>query len=390
MAKTKTKVNKKQKQSNKSPEELYALSLTALEQSEPDQALTYAQSLLTLVDPNVANAVSSTVPKAIALPALNLLGEISVELGDIEKAIEYFTLAVSADPEGAIPDDQGGGAEKFLWLAQLSEEGGADSVAWFEKGITVLRAQIAALQNASNIQNEEAEVLVEEKRLKIANALCAVTEIYMTDLSWEADAEARCEALVTEAMMFAPESPEVLQTVASVRLSQMKVEDAQSALKRSISLWQDLDPEDEDVPDFATRVSLSRLLMEAELEEEAMEVLQRLKLEDDQSVEACYLGGWCLHLLADKRDKAQSNDTKAESDQERMATLKASRVWLLNTLELCNMLNYEDDRLKEHTEELIADLNESLGPPPKDGAVEEEEEEDWEDDESADEEMADS
>lgn len=208
---------------------------------------------------------------------------------------------------------------------------------------------------------------------------------------WEEDAEARCEALITEALMAAPESPEVLQTLASVRLSQIKVEDAQSALKRSISLWKDLDPEDPGIPDFPTRISLARLLMEADMESEAMEILERLALEDDQSVEACYLGGWCLHLLAEKRE-AQANGAMTDGDskesEEVLAAQKASRSWLLNTLKLYQMLDYEDERLRDHTMELVAGLNEVLGPPPEDGR--EEEEDDWEDEEvgSEDEEMA--
>ena len=104
--------------------------------------------------------------------------------------------------------------------------------------------------------------------------------------SWEEDAESRCEALITEALLVTPEAPEVLQTLASIRISQLRTEDAQAALKRSISLWKDLTPEDPKVPDFAVRVSLARLLMEVTLEFEALEVLERLILEDDQSVEA--------------------------------------------------------------------------------------------------------
>ncbi|KAF6236873.1 hypothetical protein HO173_005164 [Letharia columbiana] len=79
------------------------------------------------------------------LPALGLVAEIYLELGDATAAREYFLQAVSLDPEGRVPETLGGGAEKFLWLAQLSEEGGQDSVAWFERGAAVLRREIGAL-----------------------------------------------------------------------------------------------------------------------------------------------------------------------------------------------------------------------------------------------------
>lgn len=179
--------------------------------------------------------------------------------------------------------------------------------------------------------------------------------------------------------MVAPESCEPLQTLASVRLSQLKLEDARAALTRSLELWINLPLEDlSAIPDFPTRISLSRLLMEAEMEEQALEVLERLIAEDDHSVEAWYLGGWCLHLLAGKQD-ATNSETKVEEEGEdqKTITLKSSRDWLLRCLKLYGKLEYEDERLKTHAEELLQEMGEVLGPAPADGGVEDEDEE-WE------------
>lgn len=305
-----------------------------------------------------------------------------MELGDINAARENFTLATALDPEGEISETQGGGAEKFLWLAQLCEEGGMESVGWFEKGAVALRREIGELEGQKT--TPQIEQALEEKKIKLANALCAVVEVYMTELSWEEDAEARCEALVTEALLVAPNNPEPLQTLASVRISQVRMEDARAALSRSIDLWKDLDPEDPKIPEFSMRISLSRLLMEAEMEDDAIEVLERLISEDDSSVEAWYLGGWCLNLLSEKKKafKESENESKVVA-----SLMKASREWLQNSLKLYQMLEYEDDRLKDHAEELVAGLNKELGPPKEgdDGDVDEE----WEDEEdgSVDEEM---
>ncbi|KAK3698476.1 hypothetical protein LTR37_016947 [Vermiconidia calcicola] len=396
----KTKPGQKQQQAKKqskkmsngsakpkeTPEELYAAALTLVEQSQPDEALKKAQKLRMQVQNHDVNE---------ALPALSLLGEISVELGDIDAAKGYFEQAVVLDPEGKVPETMGGGAEKFLWLAQLSEEGGKQSVEWYEKGVKALQAEIATLEDGGLIGLSEEELLFMriEKKRKLANGLCSMVEVYMTDLSWEDDAEVRCENLITEAMAAEDEtSPEVLQTLASVRLSQERMEDAQAALKRSIESWADLDPEDTAVPDFPTRISLARLLMEAEMESEALGVLNRLVQEDDQSIEAWYLGGWCQHLIAEREKSSQAPVEDAGHD-DLEAMMKGSRHWLKTSIKLYELLDYEDERLLAHAKELAAGLDTVLGPEDEQAeAGEEDFEDEWdgiEDDEEVDEEMKD-
>lgn len=103
-----------------------------------------------------------------SLPALNLLGEVNLELGDADTARDYFLAAVNLDSDGSIPESHGGGAEKFLWLAELSEEGGQDSVNWFGRGATVLRKDIAAVGDGE---------AGKEKRKKLSEALCGIVEV---------------------------------------------------------------------------------------------------------------------------------------------------------------------------------------------------------------------
>lgn len=99
---------------------------------------------------------------------------------EADAARECFLRAVELDPNGTIPESEGGGAEKFLWLAQLSEVGGKDSVQWFEKGVSALRTIIQQLEEK---QDPQTAAELAEKKKKMANALCGVAEIYMTDLS---------------------------------------------------------------------------------------------------------------------------------------------------------------------------------------------------------------
>jgi len=99
-----------------------------------------------------------------------------------------FLKAVELDPDGAVTEDEGGGAEKFFWLAQLCDEGGEESLGWFQKGVEVLERDIVALELlASDDMKDEAttpNVQLEEKRRKLAAALCGMVEVWMTDLSY--------------------------------------------------------------------------------------------------------------------------------------------------------------------------------------------------------------
>jgi tetratricopeptide (TPR) repeat protein len=149
---------------------------TALLQiSEAAQAFTKAKRALAILQSSSGNPVRS-------LPALNLLGEICIQLGDTDGARSNFEIAAQIDPDGRVSDISGGGAEKFLWLAQLCEEGGAESVRLFQKGADILRRQISELENSNCRAGKES--LLEEKRTTLSNALCGIVEIYMTDLSY--------------------------------------------------------------------------------------------------------------------------------------------------------------------------------------------------------------
>ncbi len=350
-----------------------------------------AEAALKLQNGNIEDAVKPAkkalklvdVESPEALLALNLLGEIHVELGDIDSARQYFLQAATIDEDGSVPEELGGGAEKFLWLAQLSEEGGQDSVDWFEKGAMSLRLQIDALLSSGKL-NAEGEAQMTEKTRKLAVALCGVVEVYMTDLSWEEDAEQKCEALVTEATLVAPLFAEPWQTLANVRISQQRVDDARAALKRSLDLWKDLPPENTIVPDFPTRVSLARLLMEADLDVEAIEVLERLVGEEDTSVEVWYLGGWGLYILGEKQKNQEVQVENGDGESWRVSWI-SSRQWLDHSLRLFKQQDYEDERLGEHAKELLALINAELGGV---SVAEEEEGDGWEDEGSdEDEEM---
>lgn len=166
------------------PDEFLSQALTLLQIGDAESALPLALRALALSNPNRNKTASATdgkthqkVPPAF-LQALSLLAEINLELGDADASRSYFLKAVTLDPQGEVSEEEGGGVEKFLWLAQLCEEGGEESVRWFQRGAEVLRRAIAGLE-AAGMKGEG----VEEKKRKLVGALCGIVEVYMTDLS---------------------------------------------------------------------------------------------------------------------------------------------------------------------------------------------------------------
>lgn len=157
------------KKPKENPETLLLRATTLLQQSQPEEALQNALRGLKYLQRQTSAPDSKDV-----LDAMLLVAEIYLELGDMENAREHFSKAVEFDPEGRA------GSEAYLWMAQLSEEGGPDSIRWFEEALKILRREVGELEGQ---QSPEAQVLAAEKKVKMADALCSMTEIYMTDLS---------------------------------------------------------------------------------------------------------------------------------------------------------------------------------------------------------------
>ncbi|EXJ58868.1 hypothetical protein A1O7_06298 [Cladophialophora yegresii CBS 114405] len=388
------------KKSQKSIENLLTEAAELLEQAQPELALPLAEEALQRLEADrrhhqkpSQNGDETDIEELLSLAArgqptlptaLVLNAEIRVALGDVEPARRNFARATQMDRDGALIS-----AEPWLWLAQLCEEGGRESIRCFEQACEVLRNEIDVIEEAASGNGETgAGKVLDEKKAKLADALCAMAEVYMTDLSWEADAETRCEALVTEAVAVCPEdmAAGVLQTLASVRISQERIDEARTALKRSLDIWhkepgpassedtpqdptrsEDGSEEDARKPDFATRVSLTRLLMEVELEPLALVVLDGLVREDDQSVECWYLGGWCHVLISQK---------SGITSEEKSKNQQTARTWLENCLRLYPVLSYDDERLRDHAVELVGGLKNELS---AEGEMDEDDDDAWED-----------
>ena len=103
------------------------------------------------------------------------------------------------------------------------------------------------------------------------------------------------------------------------------------------------------------------------MEPTAIEVVDQLVLDDDQSVEAVYLGAWARFLLYEK-----TSDGAAEAQE-----------WFVKCLRLYRKTEYEDERLKEHALEVLKKLDGILG---EESGEKGDEDAEWEDEDDEDDE----
>ncbi|ORY85717.1 hypothetical protein BCR37DRAFT_391477 [Protomyces lactucae-debilis] len=283
--------------------------------------------------------VSALELNANYAPSYEILGEIFVEQDALPQARIAFQKAIEvAEKE----EDARSGFGKYLWLGQLSEEGGMDSLKYYKMGVKRLIAHIANLPEAQQ----------PPLRARLASAYSAMAELYMTDLCMEADAEANCEKYVTNALLADESSSEALQTMASMRLSQQRVEEARTALRHSLSLWHDPDGASGALPAYASRIALVRLLLECDMTDESLDVLQQLSREDDESVDLWYLFGWTYFLAGQLLPQSENMEKRNESWED-------ARHCLQKCEQLYKRLEWEDEGIREHAGELLATIAEA-------------------------------
>ncbi|CAK7244617.1 MAG: hypothetical protein STHCBS139747_006161 [Sporothrix thermara] len=455
---------------SKSPRALVQDAEAAMTQGDVGVALAAAQRALKALESasssggKGSSSSNNIVVDGVGLAAVcALVGEIHLENGDVAEAREALMRSVSLDPEGTLPEALGGGVDKFPYLAQLSEEGGRDSLQWFERGASALRTLAGRLEkeatsvkasrrrrgggggggaggggaggggaggggagggdameeeddndnnnrkNGIDDDDDDDDDDEEDNELrivhgKLAQILCAMAEVWMTDLSFEDDCEQQCEALTTEATIIDPASSEAWQTLASVRISQSRDEEARAALQRSIALWEDLHPLHPLVPAFSVRVSLARMLMTVGWLAKAIEVTTNLLREDDQSIEVWYLAGYANYLLGQQLKEAEVEaeagaNAKAKTGASDSQKPQKKDLWKGPWIEARRCLGrclrrfaqqqYEDERLGEHAAELFRELEMAVGPAPQkeideEDYEEEDEDEEWEDDDDDD------
>ncbi|KAK4058104.1 hypothetical protein OIO90_000843 [Microbotryomycetes sp. JL221] len=315
-----------------------------------------------------------------------ILGTIELELNELDDARTHFLESIKH--ASTLPDPS---PAPHLYLAQLSTP--EESLTHFANALTILQAKLVAIeQSKQQAQNQNAEVVgdtqeeeeeEQELRRSASRALVGMTELYLTDLCFDPDAEANCEKHLSLAAQLDPTDPEVYQTLASVRLSQQRPIEAKDAAIKGWSLWRDLGPEDPAFPPASARLTLAKILIELELYESALEILNVLEQEDDEDQEMWYLSGWAWNLLGQQRSGPEQVSAPEDDQETAPECLSESKLCLENYMRLEELdPDQSDPEQLAHVKELLSRL-EAAGVVASAGR--EEEGDEWLDDDEDDE-----
>jgi len=281
--------------------------------------------------------------------ALETMGTILCEKGNLKLAKERFERAVMLEPEKGYP--------KYMSLAQLVE--GEESVKYFTKGIELMeKKKDKIIKGDDEEEEEETEGAIalpstspmaklEDLQSDISRGHISVAEIYLTDLCETEDAPTICKHHLDKAIETRPNSAEAHQLLASWCISMMddddeeaedKFEEAKKAIKTGVGLWlpqyqkataENADDDDDDESSRTTaaalfggpstssaaavadpvqpcplsieeRINTAKILIELfmmkadedQLANLAVEVLDTVLDEDDENIFVWYLLGW--------------------------------------------------------------------------------------------------
>ncbi|XP_058878468.1 uncharacterized protein si:dkey-12j5.1 [Acipenser ruthenus] len=287
------------------------------------------------------------------LNTLDMLGNICAELGNEEKAKQVFLRAVALSPEE--------GHSKYMYLGQVHS--GMEAVQYFGKGI---EAMLNALEKQTTPAAAAAAISLDDPGVTnkdISVAFCSIAEIFFTDLCMDDGAAEKCKEAIDKALQYDPENPEALQLMASYLFSIEKTQEGKEFLMRSVAAWlpsmqkktdqtprekqgdgaQDGDSLENVFPPYESRITTTKLLIEAEEYELATEILESLLEEDDEVVQVWYLLGWVCYLQVEKPE-----ETEAFKDSARTYLTKAKKLYV--------KVKCDDSPMLEHMEQLLAEL----------------------------------
>ena len=216
------------------------------------------------------------------IEALDSFGELLANLGDSERAIQVFMKSVSIAP------DQG--PCKYFYLGQMLS--GHEALSAYKKCYALM----------TDLNDPE---LVERK----VATLCAIGELFLTDLADEEQAESLCKEAFETAVSVNPNSIEALNGMATFHRMKLEIAESKTFCAKAFEILEplmesaELEETIEEVAPLSLRQRLAENLVELEMIDEALAVLSTILEEDEEDIQSWFLTA-CCHLVAKQREDA--------------------------------------------------------------------------------------
>ncbi|ORX39345.1 hypothetical protein BD324DRAFT_326330 [Kockovaella imperatae] len=306
------------------------------------------------------------------LEAREVLGVAELEGGDEELGrshlLQLFPPHTDEPPHTPSP---------YLYLAQTANDP-REALGYYSTAAAMTERALAGLSSQkgkgriSKGQDDQEEEVAAAKAMAVT-ALIAMVEIWMSDLCFEPEAEKNCDDLISRALSISPDDFEARLSLASIRISQQRAEDA---VKVIMNLYEELEEKeafDPSLPALPTRLSLVRLLLENNHHLPALSIVTTAREEDSLEVESAYLEGWAWYLRAEallgdpslQKIRPQESTTQKNEDEEEEdgpesisaeACFSESMRALLECAQLFSEQDYPDEGIGSHVKELLENL----------------------------------
>ncbi|KAG8212982.1 hypothetical protein J3R82DRAFT_11368 [Butyriboletus roseoflavus] len=318
--------------------------------------------------------------------AREMLAVVLLEMGDVDDAKDVLLTLVPPHPNAPSPPPP----SAYLYLAQLTDDDPHTALAHYQSAIGLFQTQLKGKTISTGDTSEEDDA---EIKGNIVRAYLGMIEIWMDpeyDLCTDPAASSTCDSLLSNALQIDPQNLEALQTLASVRLSQEKPDEALLALQTfPPPPTQDTaattpDPQSHtllllNALPIQTRIARAKLLLECDAYLDALSLLEGVLAADDENIKGWYLMGWAWWLLAERKKEGDVSTTVG-LDGHALEWQDMTRD-ARDCLEMCQTLHtsqgHPDLPLLEHVKELIGTLD-ALGIQPSPAEEEDGSDEEWE------------
>ncbi|OII74136.1 TPR repeat-containing protein [Cryptosporidium ubiquitum] len=270
------------------------------------ELLSKAQALINKFPPEYENA-NILFTQAVKLDPLNsnilsAYGEFMCSIGNFDRAKELLEKSIKINPY----DDY----VKYFSLAQILD--GEESLFYWRKGIEILRENIKNIMEKRENDKYSIEKL-DLMRDQLCSAYCAISELFMTDLCYNNEAESQVRENLAKASEINEDHFETLccklsyfKTIDDFEECKLYVSKIKRILENKYNLcveFKDLVDEYKDnevlLPEYSVRLNLSRTLIDLNETELAELVLSTLLKEDEEDWQVWYLLSWCSLVSED-------------------------------------------------------------------------------------------